>query len=180
MIIYQKRDNDNNNSTSCFSKVKSFKKSHPFLFYGIIVGIIIIIIIIILLCLLLRKKEIKEDLPPSNNDIPEPIFPLPEDSKSEVINIYDNIENNDDGTLTQFCEYLSQNGTNLKDEQKVYLAYHWVVENIQYNIFGELLGYESDPEIFFSSKTTCCSGYTRLFKKLLLCMNYPESKIKII
>ena len=57
MIVYDKKDNDINNKTSFLSKIKSFKQLHPYLFYGIIIGIIIIIIAIIILCVALIKKK---------------------------------------------------------------------------------------------------------------------------
>ena len=184
MIVYDKKDNDINNKISFLSKIKSFKQLHPYLFYGIIIGIIIIIIAIIILCVALikkRDKENEEDTPFSNNDIQDKIFPLPENSKSEVMDIYNNIGDNDNGTLSQFCEYLSQNALNLKEDQKVYLAYYWITQNIEYDLFGAISNiYESDPEVFFPNKRTVCYGFTKLFTKLLSCMNYQESKVKTI
>jgi hypothetical protein len=83
--------------------------------------------------------------------------------------------------LTQFCEYLSQNSLNLKEEQKVYLAYYWVTKNIVYDHNGRLNNNaQTNPDAFFQSRKTVCSGYSRLFRNLLLCMDYPESKIKNI
>ena len=222
----------NNNTGSCLSK---FIKLHPFLFYGIIIGVTVILVATVSLCVVLTKEEKEEtsntdvpetipkttpitsntdmsetipttsniDIPKttpftSNTDVPkttpidsnaenpeiipttfieeiQEIFPLDENSNLEVMNIYDNINENDDGTLAEFCEYLSQNANNLKDEQKVYLSYYWVTQNIKYS-----LDTGPDPENYFKLRKTKCSGYSYLFKKLLTCMDYPESKVKII
>ena len=101
------------------------------------------------------------------------IFPLEENSKTEVMNIYDNIGENDKGTLNQFCEYLSQKASNLKEEQKVYLAYYWITKNIKYDWDGYESGHHIvNPDDTFKLRTTVCSGYSSLFKRLLLAMNY--------
>ena len=86
--------------------------------------------IIIVLCVILTKEEKANE----EEEIEErPIFPLEESSKLEVMKIYNNIGDNDKSTLEVFHEYLSQKSTNLKDEQKVYLAYHWITNNIKYD-----------------------------------------------
>ena len=160
---------------SCLSKIKSFIKQHPYKLLIIISGIIVLIIIVIVLCVVLTKKDKNEE----TEEIEEiPIYPLEESLKSEVISIYEGIGNNDKGTLAQFHNYLSEKASNLKDEQKVYLAFYWITKNIVYDYDGLAAGTVSySPEQSFPKRTTVCSGYSRLFRDLLLSMNYPESKI---
>ena len=170
--------NYNNNSASCLSKIKSFIKSHPYIFFGIISGAIAIIVVVVVVCVVVTKKEETNE----EQIIEEPkIFPLKENLKSEVMDIYNGIGNRNDGTFEAFCDYLSQKGSNLKEDQKVYLAYYWIINNIVYDHDGLKAGTVSyDPPNIFLKKTTVCSGYSRLFRKLLLVMNYTESKIKNI
>ena len=95
--------------------------------------------------------------------------------------IYNGIGNKDKGTFEQFCEYLSEKGSNLKEEQKVYLSYYWIKNNIVYDTQGRDSGTAVyDPPGVFNKRKTVCSGYSRLFKELLIAMNYTESKIKNI
>ena len=117
----------------------------------------------------------------SEEIIDKSIFPLQEDEEREVMEIYNNIGEKDKGTLDEFCNYLSENGSNLKDEQKVYLAYYWVTQNIVYDYEGLSAGNAiTDPNKFFSKKSTICSGYSAIFKRLLIAMNYPDMDIVII
>ena len=177
MIFYGSK-NGKGDEKSCLSKIKAFTKEHPFIFYGIIVGIIVLIVIVVVLCIVLTRK--KENIEEQENEEIK-IFPLKESSKSEVIDIYNKIGNNDKGTLAQFGKYLSEKTNNLKEEQKVYLAYYWITKNIKYDYAGRRAGtVEFDPSKVFQKRTTVCSGYSILFKELLLLMNYTESKIKNI
>ena len=97
------------------------------------------------------------------------------------MSIYDNIGNNDKGTLEQFCEYLKSKGSNLKEEQKVFLSYYWITKNIKYGEIESLSDNElRDPDIFFEHKKTVCTGYARLMRRLLVAMNYNEDNIKNI
>ena len=161
--------NPKNGVKSYLSKIKSFIKNHPYL-------LIIIVVVIIVLCVVLSKKDVKEE------KIEEiPIFPLAENIKSEVMEIYNGIGYKDKGTFEDFCEYLSEQGSNLKEEQKVYLSYYWIKNNIKYDHEGRDNGtVVNDPEDIFYARKTVCWGYSRIFKKLLLAMNYAESKIKEI
>ena len=122
-----------------------------------------------------EEKEIEE----KEEEIEDiPIYPLEERLKSEVLDIYNAIGERDKGTLSQFHEYLSEKASNLKEEQKVYLAFYWVTRNIEYDHEGLKAGTVVYlPEQTFQKRTTVCSGYSWLFKDLLLAMNYPESKI---
>ena len=169
--------------------LSNFIKQHPYIFYGIIIGSAVATVTTVTLCVTLIKKE-NEEIP--NTDMPEitpstpsieenqNIFPLEESSNLEVMNIYNNIGDNDKGTLDEFCEYLSQ-FSNLDDEQKVYLSYYWIINNIVYDYEGyRNKNSEPLPENYFRQRKTICAGYSFLFRKFLLCMNYPESKIKII
>ena len=174
MYLYgTERKTDNGNS--CLSKIKLFIKEHPFIFYSIIAGIVIVLVIIIVLCVVLTKKD-KEEETEVEEEIK--IYPLEESLKSEVMKIYNNIGNKDKGTLDQFSSYLSEKAYNLKEEQKVYLAYYWIINNIKYDYVGYRSGtYDGSPVNAFNKKIAVCSGYSRLFRVLLLAMNYTESKI---
>ena len=121
---YQKADGE-----SFLSKIKSFIKQHPYIFSGIVGGFIVIVVVVIVLCVVLTKEEKTNE---EEEIVGNPIFPLEESSKLEVMEIYNNIGNNDKSTLNVFHEYLSQKSSNLKDEQKVYLAYYWITKNIIY------------------------------------------------
>jgi transglutaminase/protease-like cytokinesis protein 3 len=96
--------------------------------------------------------------------------------------IYGNIGSNDDGTLEAFCTYLGEISTDLVEEQKVYLAHKWIVDNINYDYTGlNNNNAKVEPQqVFESTRLTVCLGYSLLFRKLLLCMNYQENKIKVI
>lgn len=138
--------------------LSSFIKQHPYIFYGIIIGTTVAAVTTVSLCVTLIKKD-NEEIP--NTDIPEitpsieenqNIFPLEESSNLEVMNIYNGIGNNDKGTLNEFCEYLSQ-FSNLKDEQKVYLVYYWIINNIVYDYAGYNNGNsEPFPENYFRQR----------------------------
>ena len=188
--------------SSCFfngySKMRTCSKTRPCLFWSILIGIVVFIIFLIVIIAVAsnkNKKKAEENHNKNNNDndidndndtgnnnkYSNGIFPLSEELNSEVMSIYDGIGNNDKGTLEQFCEYLKSKGSNLKEEQKVYLSYYWITKNIGY---GEVEGLSStdlrDPDIFFSHKQTVCTGFARLFKRLLVAMNYDEDSIKNI
>ena len=95
--------------------------------------------------------------------------------------VYNNIGDNADGTLAEFCEYLSKEASDLKEDQKVNLAYKWITENIKYDTEGVKAGTEErDPDKFFKSRKTVCSGYAHLMYKLLVSMNYDKDNIKNI
>ena len=76
--------------------------------------------------------------------------------------------------MTQFCDYLKSKYSSLSEEEKVKLVYRWITKNIKYDKDGDV---ERDPEKFFESKTKVCSGFARLFKKLLISMDYNEENI---
>ena len=188
--IYKEKKKDKNENNKTNSKLLTFIRSHPLLFSLLIVGITMIIIIVIVLYFLLiknnennenKEKDIINYKDHENNQEKSEeyrIFPLKEGLKLEVMEIYNSINNNDKGTLEQFCDFLSEKASNLKDEQKVYLVYYWITQNIKYDYDGYYAGiYECNPEKFFQSKTTVCSGYSRLFRRLLISMNYTENNI---
>ena len=161
------------------SKITFFIKNHPYIFWGVIIGIVVLIIVIIALAFGLSKTSKDEET--ETEDENEGIFPLSEKSLKEVMNIYDGIGDKDKGTLSQFCEYLKSNASNLKEAQKVYLVYSWITKNIVYDHEGlEKDTVIYDPDKFFPTRKTVCSGYARLFRRLLKEMNYNETKIKNI
>ena len=119
-----------------------------------------------------------EIIPTTSIEENKNIFPLDENSNLEVMNVYNSIGDKDDGSLDDFCEYLSQNSANLKEEQKVYLVYYWITENIEFYFVNG--AHETILENIFTQKKSVSVEYHNLFRKLLLCTNYPESKIKSI
>ena len=156
-------------SCSCCScnteRIRSFIKNHPYCFYSIIGGIILFIIILIIIIAVSVKKSKKGTEGIEGKE------------STDYIDILKNIGDNDKGTLTQFCDYLSAKASNLNEEQKVNLAYKWITENIEYDEDGSV---ERDPEKFFPSKTTVCSGFAHLFYRMLKAMNYNEDNIRNI
>ena len=95
--------------------------------------------------------------------------------------VYNNIGKNDKGTLAQFCQYLSSESSGLNENQKVNLAYKWITENIKYDHEGLEAGTQiTDPDKFFKSRKTVCSGYARLLRRLLESMDYNPDNIKNI
>ena len=226
-------------SISCLSKIKSFIKIHPYIFYGIIAGVTAVTVATVATCVVLTKEPKKEEInditltekveeepkkeeinditltekveeepkkeeinditftekveeEPKKEEInditftekveEEPkIFPLEENSKQEVMDIYENRGISDQSTLQVFCDYLNEKGSNLKEDQKVYLAYYWVTYNIVYDYEGREKGtVDTAPPLVFQKRKTICTGYSLLFMTLLSCMNYTESKIKSI
>ena len=153
---------------SC-SNIRTFINKRPYCFASIVVGILLFIIILIIIIAVSVKKKNKDDS---------------EDEKQlllEVNEIYDNIGDNDKGSLTKFCNYLSSSASHLKESQKVNLAYKWVTENIKYDTEGVAAKTEErDPDKFFESRKTVCSGYAHLLYRLLTAMNYNQDNIKNI
>lgn len=144
---------------SLCSKIRSFIKSRPYCFLIIIAGILLFIILIIIIAVAVKKSK----------------------KKTNFMEIYNNIGDNADGTLAEFCEYLSKEASDLREDQKVNLAYKWITENIKYDTEGVKAGTEErDPDKFFKSRKTVCSGYAHLMYKLLVSMNYDKDNIKNI
>ena len=124
------------------------------------------------------NTDSSEIIPTTSIEENSNIFPLDENSNLEVMNVYNNIGDKDDGSLDDFCEYLSQNSANLKEKQKVYLVYYYITENIEFYFVEN--NYETTLENIFIQKKAVSVVYYKLFRKLLSCMGYPESKIKDI
>ena len=198
----------NDNNGSCLSNF--IKNHPCLFYGIIVGTIVIAVVIISLCLVLTKKEKEKEvtsntDIPEttsitSDADVPgttsitsnidsseivpatsieenQNIFPLDENSNLEVMNVYNNIGDKDDGSLDDFCEYLSQNSANLNEKQKVYLVYYYITENIE---FYYVNNYETNLENIFIQKKAVSVVYYKLFRKLLLCTDYPESKIKDI
>ena len=152
-----------NCSCSICSKIYSFGKSRPYCFAGIISGIVffIVVLIIIIAVIVQKNKEEEKKL---------------EETKSKWEEIYNNIGNNDKGTLSEFCAYLKKEASDLSEDGKVNLAYKWITVNIQYD-----LNYKEKPlDNCFKSRKAVCSGYARLFTHLLTSMGYNPDNIKNI
>ena len=76
---------------------------------------------------------------------------------------------------------MSSSASHLKESQKVNLAYKWITENIEYDTEGVAAKTEErDPDKFFESRKTVCSGYAHLLYRLLTAMNYNQDNIKNI
>ena len=122
---------------SC-SNIRTFINKRPYCFASIVVGILLFIIILIIIIAVSVKKKNKDGT---------------EDEKQlqlEVSEIYNNIGDNDKGTLAKFCNYLSSSASHLKESQKVNLAYKWITENIEYDTEGVAAKTEErDPDKFF-------------------------------
>ena len=153
---------------SC-SNIRTFINKRPYCFATIVVGILLFIIILIIIIAVSVKKKNKDDK---------------EDEAQlqlEVNEIYNSIGDKDKGTLAEFCNYLSSTASDLKESQKVNLAYKWITQNIQYDTEGVAAKTEErDPDKFFGSKKTVCSGYAHLLYRLLTAMNYNPDNIKNI
>ena len=156
-------------SCSC-GNIKNFVKNRPYCFAGIIASIFIFILILIIIIAVLVSKKKKEETNSENSNINLKNF-------ATIESKYKDLLNHDDGTLTEFCNYLSSKYSTLSDEDKVKLTYRWLTENIVYDKDGNV---KRDPDEFFQSKTTVCSGYARLFTQMLKAMNYNEENIKNI
>ena len=104
------------------------------------------------------------------------LFPLSAELKSEVMTIYNNIGDNDNSTLKVFSEYLSKETINLKEEQKVFLAYYWIINNCK----NDVNSFEFLPEKVFPLRTTSVTGFVLLFEELLNSMNYSKEKIRSV
>lgn len=190
------------------SKILIFIKTKPILFGLIVIGVVAVITLVIILPVILTKKDNDSDkgkkenndyiLPEYYNVIPigkEKIFDFntikaTSDAKYTIINSKSNTDC--DKNLDCFCTYLqgiSQNSgssgiTFDSDKEKVYLTYKWVTDNIAYDAVNYLNNREDlfvySPEEVFNKKVTVCSGYARLFTKLLICMGFDENNIKNI
>ena len=155
----------------CCGSIRHFIKYHPYCFAGIFSAIFFIFLMIIVIIIVTTNKKDKDkdkEIVPKTTKINE--FK----NFDELDEIYNDMLNNDDGTLDQFREYLASKASNLNEEQKVHLVYRWLTENIIYDTDGDV---ERDPKEFFQEKTTVCSGYARLFRSLLTAMNYDDAKI---
>ena len=152
---------------SC-SNIRDFAKNHPYYFAGIISSIFLFIIILIIIIAVAVSKKNKDEEQNSNSNLK---------NFATIESKYKDLLSHDDGTLTEFCNYLSSKYSNLSEEDKVKLAYRWITENIVYDKDGNV---ERNPDKFFQSKTTVCSGYAWLFTRMLKAMNYKEENIKNI
>ena len=165
-------------SCSCCKNIniRAFAKQRPYCFAGIITGIFFFILILIIIIAVSVNKKKKNN----NNNEGTIVNNNEKINNSELLdftnidNLLKDIGNNDKGTLTQFCDYLKSKYSSLSEVEKVKLVYRWITKNIVYDEDGDV---ERDPEKFFESKTTVCSGFARLFKKLLVSMDYKEENI---
>ena len=131
-----------------------------------------------------KKESIDEDTKNKDNNNPgnnennnEKSVDL---SSIDVTAQLDNIGSNSN-TLENFCNYLQ--GITLDDDKaKVKLIYKWVAENIEYDYVNYKANnpVDCEPANVLINKKTVCSGYARLFTRLLTCLGYPPENIKNI
>ena len=109
-----------------------------------------------------------------NIDKTKPVNLASIDISSQLTNIGSN-----SNTLDSFCTYLGEINSNLDSKKKVKLIYKWVCDNIEYDYENYKANnpVNCEPEGVLSNKKTVCSGYARLFTKLLKCLGYPENDI---
>jgi len=151
------------------SNIHSFAKSRPYCFALIISGITLFIIILIIIIAVFSKKK---------SDEKEKEQSQQSQQSKEYMNIYNKIGNNDKGTLTQFCSFLSKEASHLSEDGKVNLAYKWITTNIKYE--EDTTNAIREPDKFFQSRKTVCTGYAYLLYKLLISMNYNPDNIRNI
>ena len=151
------------------SNIHSFAKSRPYCFALIISGLTLFIIILIIIIAVFSKKNKsnEEDEQSQQNQ-----------QSKEYMNIYNKIGNNDKGTLTQFCSFLSKEASHLNEDGKVNLAYKWITTNIKYD--EDTTNAIRDPDKFFPTRKTVCTGYAHLLYRLLISMNYNPDNIRNI
>ena len=152
------------------SNIHSFAKSRPYCFALIISGLTLFIIILIIIIAVFSKKN-------KSNEEEEEQSQQNQQSK-EYMNVYNKIGDNDKGTLTQFCSFLSKEASHLSEDGKVNLAYKWITTNIKYD--KDTKNAIRDPDQFFKSRKTVCTGYAHLLYKLLISMNYNHDNIRNI
>ena len=187
--------NDNNTETireekTC--KLLTFIKTKPIIFALIIIGTIGIVTaaIIVLLFLINKDKNNKDSNNENDNDkrnvdnLPEfdDIIPISNrkivdfsEIKNSTTDVYNNITSKREQCpeINCFCSYLEDISTNKSNEEKVYLAYKWVAENIEYDLSGEPV--ECDNENVYKNNKTIYSGYARLFTKILQCLKFNNN-----
>ena len=177
------------------NKLLNFIKAKPLFFTLIIIGTSAVIAAAIVVPIILLNKKDSKDEDTNNKDNNNPGNNENSNNNdglqtySNIINIdkvksvdlssidistqLSNIGSNSD-TLDHFCNYL--NGINLNDDKaKVKLIYKWVAENIEYDYekYKANIPVDCEPANVLTNKKTVCSGYARLFTKLLTCLGYP-------
>ena len=178
---------DQNTSVQDSSKFLTFLKSNPLLFGLIVFGVISVITLAIVLPIVLIKEDDKN----SNDQIPSPQFnddisfdfdSIKNDNK--IILKYNAIISLRPSDLDSFCSVLNEQSSELDDLEKIYIIYKWVAENIDFDFdkfeSNSITETYSEPENVYLNNIAVSSGYSKLFKKLLTCMNFPEENIKII
>ena len=65
--------------------------------------------------------------------------------------------------LKDFIKNVKQETNNLKDEEKAYIVFYWISQNIEYDVKGFS---DTSPKGTFNNGKSVCSGYSRLFKCL--------------
>ena len=65
------------------------------------------------------------------------------------------------------CEHLKKETNHLKDEEKSYVVFYWMCQNIKYDVQGYLSGNRQvEPEQTYRNGYSVCSGYSRLNKHI--------------
>lgn len=171
------------------NKLLTFIKTKPLLFSIIVIATCAVIIVAITVPLVLMRKKKSDEIASNNNENENETANFIEiDATKQFdfndVDISDKFsgigENSND--LTNFCNYLSGISNDLDEKEKVYLIYNWVAKNIIYDYasYNAHTDVSCEPEDVLATKTGVCSGYARLFTKLLTCLNFPAENIKNI
>ena len=68
-------------------------------------------------------------------------------------------------SLNNFREHLKKVTNNLTEEEKAYILFYWMSQNIKYDLKGYFSGdTHVEPEETYNRGSSVCSGYSRLFK----------------
>ena len=179
--------NIENENIESSSKLLTFIKTKPLLFSIIVIAICAVIIVAITVPLVLMSKNKKDDIT-SNNNLNEGTNLILIDTTKQFdfngVDINDKYSgiNDNCNNLIDCCNYLSGISNDLDEKEKVYLIYKWVAQNIVYD-YASYIAHDEvncEPEAVLTSKKGVCSGYARLFTKLLTCLNFPAENIKNI
>ena len=186
-----KIENNQNTSVQDNNKFLTFIKSNTLLSILIAFGIISVITLAIVLPIVLTKENDKNSNNQILNDLPivtdSPIINDDDDiildfssikNSDKILSKYATITSTVSSDLDTFCTLLNGQSSDLDDKEKVYIIYKWIAENINYDFNNA--DANTQPENVYISKLTVSSGYSKLFARLLICMDFPEENIKSI
>ena len=110
----------------------------------------------------MERKKIKEEI---NNSQRGWINILNIIDKEKLKKIVSSCPKRESIPLNNFREYLKKVTNNLKDEEKAYVLFYWITQNIKYDAESYFSGvYKTAPEETYNTGNSVCSGYSRLFE----------------